>query len=73
MTVTAIAAPGKRSSRVQVERDHRHELIAVDECAVLVDGEHTITVAVDREAQRGTVAAHGRLQATPDAWSHTPR
>src|SRR5579862_6328210 len=45
-----------------VEREDRDDLIAVDRLAVLVDGEHAITVAVERDAEVEASLAHGALQ-----------
>ena len=47
---------------VPVERGHHHQLIAVDELAALVDREHAVRVAVEREAEIGAARPHRGLQ-----------
>jgi hypothetical protein len=47
---------------VRVEREHRHDLVTVDQRAVLVDGEDPVGVAVEREPERGTAFNDGALQ-----------
>ena len=42
----------QHAARVQVERGHRHDLVAVDQLAVLVDRDHPVGVAVEREPER---------------------
>ena len=52
----------QRAPLVQVERGDHHDLVAVDEHAALVDREHAIGVAVERETgvgARGHDAAPG--------------
>ena len=39
---------------LQVERAHRHDLVAVDEAAALVDRDDAVAVAVERESGVGT-------------------
>ena len=48
---------------VPVERGHHHDLVAVDELALLVDRDHPVGVAVEREAEIGSVVDHRALQA----------
>ena len=36
---------------LEVEREDRDDLVAVDGLAVLVDGEHAVAVAVERDAE----------------------
>ena len=48
---------------VQIERDDRQHLVAVDEVAALVDRDHTVGVAVEREA------GVARPRATTACWS----
>ena len=55
ITVTATPSPGSRPGRAQVQRGERDQLVAVDDRAVAVDGEHAVAVAVEGEA--GVVAA----------------
>ena len=45
-----------------VERGHHHELIAVDELAVLVDRDDPVGVAVEREPEIRAARSHRRLQ-----------
>ena len=62
----------QHAARVQVERGDHHDLVAVDELAVLVDGEHAIGVAVEREPD----VAHprdDRAPATPPGASSRSR
>ena len=39
-------------------RDHRQQLVAVDDVAALVDDEHAVGVAVERDADIGAHLAH---------------
>ena len=49
ITVVAIASPRSRPARVQVERGDREDVVAVDDAALLVDRDHAVRVAVERE------------------------
>ena len=62
ITVTAIASLRNRAARVEIERERGHDLVAVDELAALVDRDHAVGVAVEREAEVGAVLAHCGLQ-----------
>ena len=64
----------QRAALVQVERGHRHDLVAVDELAVLVDRDHAVGVAVERETERRRRARRtARLQRLRDASNRTRR
>ena len=52
ITVTAIASLRSAPRCVEVERGDHHDLVAVDEVAALVDREHAVGVAVEREPER---------------------
>ncbi len=45
------------------EREDREDLIAVHDVAALVDGEHAVAVAVERDAEIERLAPHELLQA----------
>ena len=62
MTVTAIASLRKHPASVPVERGHDHDLVAVDEVAVLVDRDHAVGVTVEREAEVGAAFYDRALQ-----------
>ena len=47
---------------LEVEREDRDDLIAVDGLAVLVDREHAVAVAVEGDAEVEAAVAHGLLQ-----------
>ena len=47
---------------VQVEGDDRQHLVAVDEVAALVDRDHAVGVAVERQARVGTRSHDGLLE-----------
>ena len=47
---------GERLGVAQLQRGERHHAVAVDGLAVLVDGDHPVAVAVERQAEVG--AAH---------------
>ncbi len=44
----------------EVEREDGEDLVAVDRLAALVDREHPVAVAVERDAEVETAGAHGR-------------
>src|SRR5581483_10623011 len=46
----------------QVERERGHDLVAVDDLAALVDREHAVAVAVERDAEVEAAVAHRALQ-----------
>ena len=73
ITVTDDRVVAQLAARVQVERGHRHDLVAVDELAALVDREHAVAVAVEREPERGAVLDDRAAAATPDASNRTRR
>ena len=52
--------PGLRQAAVGLEalRDHRQQLVAVDDMAVLVGDDHAVGVAVERDADVGAHLAH---------------
>ena len=50
-----------------VERDQRHQLVAVDHPALLVDHDQPVGVAVEREADVGAARDH-RLAAAARGW-----
>ena len=66
ITVTAIASLRSLPAFVPVERRHHHDLVAVDELAVLVDGDHAICVTVEREPEVGAVGPHRASATAPD-------
>ena len=47
-----------RPSSRQLSRDHRQDLVAVDQMAVLVGDHHAVGVAVERDADIGAHLAH---------------
>ena len=47
---------------LEVEREDRDDLVAVDGFALLVDGEHAVTVAVERDPEVVAAVAHGLLE-----------
>ena len=68
------AAARQPALAAQVQRGERDQLVAVDDGAGAVDGEHAVAVAVEGEA--GVVAARrarARRSARRRAWSRSPR
>ena len=55
ITVTDDRVVAQHPALVPVERGHHHDLVAVDELAVLVDRDHAVGVAVERETEVGAV------------------
>jgi hypothetical protein len=39
-------------------RNERHQLVAVDNAAVLVDDHHAVGIAIERDADVGAIAVH---------------
>ena len=58
---------------VEVDGEHRHQLVAVDGRAGVVDGEAAVGVAVEGEAGVGAVLEHGLAQARPGGSSRSSR
>ena len=57
------AAAGKLAVRRPASRDQRHDLVAVDDVAVLVGDDEPVGVAVERDADVGAM-----LAAPPRTW-----
>ena len=47
------AGPGETTVRIPALRDHRQQLVAVDDAPALVDDEHAVGVTVERDADIG--------------------
>ena len=58
MTVTTMPGLVRRPSSAQDCADDRHQLVAVDEVALLVDDHDPVGVAVERDADVGAHLAH---------------
>jgi hypothetical protein len=58
ITVATSAPPARRPSIAQRRRDQRHDLVAVDDAAGLVDDVHPVGVAVERDAEIGAGLEH---------------
>ena len=58
---------------LQAERDQRHQLVAVDQLALLVDDDQPVGVAVEREADVGAARDHRLLQQLRDGSSRSRR
>ncbi len=60
MDISVATMPGcvRAAGFFPIRGDHRHHLIAVDDLAALVDDEHAIGVAVERDADVGAHFAH---------------
>ena len=58
--MTVVTRPGlaSRPSSFQLCGDHGHELVAVDDVALLVDHQQAVGVAVERDADIGAHLAH---------------
>ena len=50
------------AAALQAERDQRHQLVAVDDLALLVDDDQPVGVAVERDADVGAARDHRLLQ-----------
>ena len=50
------------AARLQAERDQRHQLVAVDQLALLVDDDQPVGVAVERQADIRAARDHRFLQ-----------
>ncbi len=46
----------------EVQREHGEDLVAVDRLAALVDGEHAVAVAVERDSEVESLRGHEPLQ-----------
>ena len=62
MTVATTASPLSSPRALQAERDQRHQLVAVDQLALLVDDDQPVGVAVEREADVGAARDHRFLE-----------
>ncbi len=58
MTVATMPGRVSRPSSRQLLRDHGHQLVAVDQMALLVDDDDAVGVAVERDADVGAQLAH---------------
>ena len=66
-------AAGEAAGALEVQRRERHQLVAVDDLAGAVDGEHAVAVAVEGEADRVTAGAHPLGERARRAWSRSRR
>ena len=57
---------------VQVDRGDRDDLVTVDELTVLVDRDHAVGVAVERESDLRMRREHRRLELL-GSWNRSPR
>ncbi len=62
ITVATSVPPLQLAARVQLGGEHRQDLVAVDDVAVLVDEDGAVGVAVERDADVRAARADGRLQ-----------
>ena len=62
MTVTTTVSPGSRPRSPAVEGADGDELVAVDEGAGVVDGQHAVGVAVEGQADVGARATTSALE-----------
>ena len=62
MTVATTASPLSSPRALQAERDQRHQLVAVDHLALLIDDDQAVGVAVEREADVCAARDHGLLE-----------
>ena len=58
MTVATTPGLARRPSSCHERRDDGHDLVAVDDLALLVDDHHPVGVAVERDADVGPQLAH---------------
>ena len=56
------AGLGETAVGVPAFRNHRQELVAIDDVAALIDDQHPIGVAVERDADIGAHLAHLRRE-----------
>ena len=52
------AAAGQTPGRLEIARDHRQHLIAIDDAALLIDHDQPVRIAIQRDAELGAVAEH---------------
>ena len=72
MTVATTPPPAQPARLVPGFGDQRHDLVAVDQRAVLVDDHHAVGVAVERDADVGAHLMHLLATAPSDASSRIP-
>ena len=73
MTVATTAPPLSLPRLLQAERDQRHQLVAVDQPALLVDHDQPVGIAVEREADVRAARDHRLLQQLADGSNRNRR
>jgi hypothetical protein len=58
ITVATMPPPVSRPSACQLLGDQRHQLVAIDHLALLVDDQHPVGVAIQRDADIGAHFVH---------------
>ena len=73
MTVATTAPPLSSPRSLQPERDQRHQLVAVDQPALLVDDDQPVGIAVERQADVRAARDHRLLEERADGSSRNRR
>ena len=73
MTVATMPLPRSGPRRAQVSRDHRHQLVAIDDLAVFVDDDDAVGIAIERDADIGAHFVDLVAQSASGWWSRNCR